>query len=680
MPTSVKKKENLNDYFPVADAGAWRQLREIDYAAYESALKTADCLGADASFVLSTITPKTQRGAMQVFNSLFKAGDFDTALSYSAKMCKQFPNLDQSPQLMEKRIVCMNKVKPPNLIEANILAKRMFEADSSNGEAAGVYGKALKLLAEKARTQNDTTIANQLMTQRAAVLLKGFERSGEFYPGINAAYALAELGNHDKAGQVAKWSALSAQASIDTRDWWARISAVEAAVIANDKDLLKSAMIKLADVEHVEAWMLTTTIQTLQSLDRNIYPLAKEVGAKIQAQSYLEYKGTQPPLHPMISKTYSYRNMGVNFSGGQHIDGNFKFGGQLPSHAVSSWDRTQFKQLLQLPFEQWLAPAVATQIRNTTGFDSLAQCKDPHIVLSALDTIVRSNYDTDGKQIREQRGIKEAGEGLERLDSKEHKIFDDYVTRTNTLWFGDDQRAADSRTSVALNFAIGVGDCRHHAASKQLLFDLWQEQQLVNIIQTGLSALNKADTKISENAIQQYEALANLRLRTADVEVSSYIAGDKPYVVLRSDNGTPLFSNEKRTIEEHTLNILVKTDVLGNVEKADLADSFYQTEYPLGSGALPTQQGFDFSVAQIHVQDNDIKQSVPVHLKPTAYAGERSKPQIDETGCEGLYNGVPTAVSPLDILRLRQDRGARIAFINDTNPYTNKFEEIQFSL
>lgn len=663
----------------VEEASKWRALRDKDSASHTAAINTANVLGVEVATVLHTLKPNTQRGAMHVFNSFFQEGDFDSALAYCPVIFKSFPKLENSPQLTEKRIVAMNKTTPPRLVEAYNLAKKMFELDPSNGEAAGIYGKTLKCLAEKARVDRNPEQARSLMTERANVLLKGFEQSGEFYPGINAAYAFAALGDHKRAQEVAQWCSLSAQASIDTRDWWARVSAVESAVIANDPDMLKKSMSLLAQVENVQDWMRETTVQTLGSLDPAVYPLAKNVQQDIGTNKYLELKGTQPALHPMISKTYSYRNMGVNFSGGQHIEGNLKFGGQLPAHAVSSWDRNEFKKLLALPLDNWLDAGISTKVKNAIGVSSLNECSDPHKVLAALDVIIRNNYDTDGAQVRGYIGLNKDTGGLERLDSREHEVFDTYIKKTNAMWFGDNQRSADSRTSVALNFAMGIGDCRHHAASKQLLFDLWQEKQLATLIQKGLTSSSTGDSIAAVQLVGQYNDLANLRLRTADVEVSSYIAGDTPYVIPRSSKGEPLFSDKKRTVEEHTMNILVKTDSQGAVVDANLCDSFYQKEYQFGAGKLPVLNAFDVQATTISVEKNNSIQQIPVFIKPTVYAGERAKPQLDETGCEGLHMGVPTSTGSLDILQHRKQYGAR-AVLFDGAVTQNVEAELSFGL
>ena len=251
----------------VEEASKWRELRDKDSASHTAALNTANVLGVDVATVLHTLKPNTQRGAMHVFNSFFKEGDFDSALAYCPIIFTSFPQLEKSPQLTEKRIVAMNKTKPPRLMEAYSLAKQMFESDPSNGEAAGIYGKTLKLLADKALLEKNPEQARSLMKERANILLKGFEQSGEFYPGINAAYAFSALGEHKRAQEVAQWCSLSAQASIDTRDWWARVSAVESAVIANNPDMLKKSMGLLAQVEDVQDWMRATTVKNLSILD-----------------------------------------------------------------------------------------------------------------------------------------------------------------------------------------------------------------------------------------------------------------------------------------------------------------------------------------------------------------------------------------------------------------------------
>lgn len=643
-----------------SEGDSWREARERDASRLsewsEAAASSSSPLGLHA--VPSSM--ETSRGGFAVFDALFRRGEFDAALDFSAELSRSFPELADSPSLAEKRIVCMNKATPPRIEEAIAAAEALAAAAPHSGEAAGALGKAHRVRAAAAAAAGDPEQAALSQRQSMEAYLRGFLSSGEFYPGINAAYALESSGDFSQAQAVAKWTGKSALSVWDNHDYWSCASAMEAAVLSGDAEALDLASRKMVAHRESPDWMFDATINSLLGLSPDRFPLA---GPALEALSSRlgSFEPDPAPRHPILEKTFSYRNMGSDFAGGEFISGNLAFGGQLPAHAVSRWDRRQFRQLLDAPLADWLPADVAAEASRLAGADRLSASKDPKAVLASLDAIIRNSFDTDGRASRESllSGARADSDGLERLDSDEHKAFDASVRSLNESFLAGRPREADSRTNVALCFAMGIGDCRHHAQAKQMLFDLWQDHRLSEIAALGVQAALRNDQASEDILEREYDSLSRILLRTAHVEVFSQAQGQGLYDIERGASGLPLQGQEIRHIESHSMSFLVRVDAAGHPVSARLADSFYQKEYPFGDGELDLSSGkFDFSAGNIRLEAPDGSLvSSEVRIAPSPFAGKCSKQSPDETGANPLFMGIEAqSSSVLSLMASRKDQ------------------------
>ena len=264
--------------------------------------------------------------------------------------------------------------------------------------------------------------------------------------------------------------------------------------------------------------------------------------------------------------------------------------------------------------------------------------KDPEKFLAAADKIVRRSYGTEERE-------------LEDLHSTGHKIYDDTVNGLVRLSGISDRKTGDSRTNISVIMGLGLGDCRHHAQAKQLLFDVWQKHHMNTALKNAYDALKHGDTEGHVRHLEEFNAIESVELRTIDATVTAPVQTDGLYKVRRGKDGTALADPEggMNPVEDHTMTILLQKNSSGILENLRFADSFYQEHYAWGDGDIP--------VGDLTLDENDhivipaktlkavdpesgrlIYQ--PVQLHPTPYAGKRDETSDDEHG-KLLLLGIP---------------------------------------
>ena len=219
---------------------------------------------------------------------------------------------------------------------------------------------------------------------------------------------------------------------------------------------------------------------------------------------------------------------------------------------------------------------------------------------------------------------------LRMFYSSEHKDFDDFMKKFNGVL--NVEKQDDSRTNVMADFWLGKGDCRQHAYTKQLFFDIWKTDNINKILEKSYNSLEKNDDKTFNEETEKAKSLVNLQMFVFDSIVTAPIQMEKRYL--------PKVDNEERKIltadgsfnevEDHTWNGLVKLNENGVIENFTKTDSFYQNEYKFGSGIeaniedIPTK-GFLGGELEVINSATNQAEKVEVKLIPTPYAGGREK-------------------------------------------------------
>jgi hypothetical protein len=296
--------------------------------------------------------------------------------------------------------------------------------------------------------------------------------------------------------------------------------------------------------------------------------------------------------------------------------GNTHFGGQLTAHCVHQRDIAFFTKMLSIPLIE--LPIESDGLINP--YQTLGDIDDPKELSKIADLLIRFAFKT--------------GQGKEKLNSAEHKIFDEKVIAL--FWYlgavTPDLRKnlPDTYTNVAYSLATGLGDCRHQAQVKQLMFDMWQKGKINNWIKgiEAIDAMEKGD--ITDALKARREDYVNLikenlktQMRVIHTEVHAPVEMKDKLPVWKGDH--LVLGENAQTVEEHTLNVLVHYDDKGNIEDVELADSFYWETYDFRSGRVDIDgfsSGERVQVDKIKVFDPDNEElvEVPVYMKPTPWS------------------------------------------------------------
>jgi hypothetical protein len=545
------------------------------------------------------------------------------------------------------------------------ICQKLLDEGLGNGEVYGAMGKAwLK--------KDDLEKSSYYYEQ-------GFLCDFETYPGINVAYREIERGNPDRARDIAK---ILQMASIrdgvqDSHDYWAHAIAFESAAIGGaDRKEIDAIFDRMQSLvgNNLEPWMLESSLAAmkrvapLMTADSFAYTIKRLEGAltktafKNAADPDAAASAPEPDLlRGLKEASFSYRGLASNFIGQNFVSGNFRFGGQLPDHSLTRTDWAQFQNLLRQP--------LAELTGDTTHTKTLGEISDTSEFMRAADAVVRRAFSTDRNE-------------LEDLTSDGHSRYDESVYALLKLSGieGDSsaRRHADSRTNISVIMGLGLGDCRHHAQAKQLLFDVWQKEHMNQRLANAYQALKDGDQTAFAHEIKEFKAIEAQELRTFDVVVKAPIKVNGPYSPAYDATGSMVADENSamNVVEEHTMTILLQSGANHKVESVRFADSFYQNHYEWGDGAIPLKDIlFDgdgtlvLPAKTIETRDPATGNIIhmPVELHPTPYAGKRDQASGDEHG-KLLLLGLPVPADFSLADKLSQtpaERGQRLGEMRD---------------
>lgn len=545
------------------------------------------------------------------------------------------------------------------------ICQKLLDDGLGNGEVYGAMGKAWL---QKGDLEKSSHYYEQ-----------GFLCDFETYPGINVAYREIERGNPDKARDIAK---ILQMASLrdgvhDTKDYWVLAIEFESAAIREtgkaEIDEIYGRIEKLSG-DGLEPWMLESSMNAMKRIQKHYvaagqpsesfaYAIQKLEGGftKLSFGQAVRPDAAAPQRQPDVSHalremSFSYRGLASNFTGQHFVSGNYRFGGQLPDHSLTRTDWQQFQDLLKQPLSALTGDPAQTK--------TLGEITDTEKFLRASDAVVRRAFSTDRND-------------LENITSEGHSRYDESVYALLKLSGIDgdsaDRKLSDSRTNIAVIMGLGLGDCRHHAQAKQLLFDVWQKQQMNDVLRGAYQALQHGDDSSFAKKIEEFRAIESQELRTFDVVVAAPIKINGLYSPVTDASGLPVADEEgaMNVVEQHTMTMLLQSGPDHKVETVRFADSFYQNHYPWGEGVVSTADMIFNHEGALSIPGKTVNVSdsltgkpihVPVELTPTRYAGKKDNPSGDEHG-KLLLLGLPVEEGfdlSAKLQQSPQERGARI--------------------
>ena len=342
--------------------------------------------------------------------------------------------------------------------------------------------------------------------------------------------------------------------------------------------------------------------------------------------------------HHWIEDTFNYKGISSN-----HIEGNFRFGAQLYDHSINHFDRQFFEKILDTPLTSLMEghnlPSGFEHIKTLRDIETIEQFN------AFVDPYIRQKFHTDSLK-------------LEDLTSDGHKVFDKtmlgLISVCGASTPDERRKITDSRTSISMSLTLGLGDCRHHAQAKQLLFDVWHTQkldQLLTDIHKAKEEGNPEQVKALTEAFNQFDTK---QINTADIEIWLPIELSPQGQPLRNPDGKFIMNSTRNQVkvEEHTLNVELETDLENNeLKKVKLCDSFYHDTFPWADCEIPINQTSGrqtITAGSIEVYNPSTNQNelIPVSIKRTAYAGTRDL--YDSTNRYLFLMGQPVAPSSIE--------------------------------
>ena len=571
-----------------------------------------------------------------IFSKLKDGSCFEEMIDiYEASSSQHFI---QSTKIQEFLAVAYHKVgekeiKEGNIERAKILLEKsevvlnnLIEQGKGNGEVFAIKAKIYKLKNKIFANTESVDKKNILLQKSIEMSEQGYLLGFEFYPGINLVYNKITLSSETddseelkKSLKIAELVYMSAQKAggIQSNDFWTVTTMLEASILqGKQNERLLNRVLDLAQVD----WEIDAPIENLSRLKvqlnqfsslanknkliKNIdWAIEKLEKCKKQLQSgnkqNNENKEEISPENKILRNGFSYGEI-ASFSGG-----NIDYGGQLHDHVVNRWDIDVAKKILD--------------------YLELSENDDFNHFNEVIDNIIRNKYGT---------------KSLEDLSSPEHKEFDIFMKNFNKIM--SVQKQTDSRTNIMVDFYLGKGDCRQHAYTKQLFFDVWKINRVNHYLESAYKALNKNNQKEYIEATNKAKEMINLQMMVFDSTIKSAIKITDKYSPVRNTSGELIKSDNIEEVEDHTWNGLVKFNDDESIDEFFMTDSFYQNEYQFGGinsidkkgqsiNGIPVEDFSDFSNKEkgfrcgyIEVINNfGKKEKIEVRMIPAIYAGNR---------------------------------------------------------
>lgn len=499
----------------------------------------------------------------------------------------------------------------------------------------------------------------------------GFKETLDPFIGLQAVHANLESGNKKRAEETAKVVYLAAlrDGAEESKDFYAVSAALQAACIAGaEPEKIAHLSNRLAHCVQYE-WQKDEIERNLKTIEQNGFDAAKVVQQEISGWKLKEDArksglivienlkkddrtfGEDEKLSALHEHSYNYRGCGSDFRGVSRVGGNMEFGGQLPSHTVSRQDLELFTALIHHTPEE-------LGIKNLEGLDPelpLDQIKEPEVFMKAADRLIRQTFMTGnfaGRGLHlEENALSKEADGKSVYDrtvagalEESGKISDIDTLPEEEQW--KEKAFVDTRTNISAIFALGMGDCRHHAQVKQIMFDMYQRKRMNDALGAMLDQVREGKTIDLENGkeAQAFYKELNTELRTTDVQVMMPIkmhqqkkVGKKWVPAKEGEEGAqdatykPVLTGDKKytvdesgamhNLEDHTLCWFIRKDKEGRLESLEMRDAFYQEKH-YGWGDRPVDIESEISLETR--KDKDGKEYTALKIKAGTIKGDKT--------------------------------------------------------
>lgn len=615
---------------------------------------------------------------MTVFRLLLNNKAFNQAIDFYSK-CQ---NEDFKSSLMVKELlmVGLNKNNQPERTIA--LGERLIKENQVSGDVYGALGKAYyQMYQDQSKTSEERSA---YLLKSAQTYEKGFADFAEFYPGINAAYKYIEYGDIDKATKIAEivYLACQKEGANETNDYWCTTTLLESSCILNKpREEIIHNLNRLLSYEMPE-WAWETTKNTLENVGKfvsqetsdSIKLVISKLDQKLTNSNFEVDSNTktfenqnEEKINCIINNSYNYRGLASNFEGSSSVSGNINFGGQLPPHTISRADIEIFDSIINSPMTSIFPNEDMPE--EFKGYESLAKIDDIETFLKLTDKFIRYHFSTEN--------FAQTGLHLEHNAEINNSIYDQTVSSMFSLAGIEGNKNADARTNITSMFSAGMGDCRHHAQVKQLLFDRWQGNKMKSLLIDCYQNQLTGDTALYNKNLNQFNKLLNTQLRTIDVEVNLPIKINGKYDAVKSPDGKFINQDEYSLLEDHTMTLLLDTNSSEPIIK--VVDAFYQNNYDWANRTVDIDDvtidkngDFFMPMGELSGDKSANGKQIPIKIKSICYAGKRDKSNIDELGNIMLFFGIPININKQIFFNVLKNRKKMCEKLNGIRTWNAK--------
>ena len=653
---------------------------------------------------------------MRLYTAYMDLHAFDRMIDlYKAADNKDFK---EAPMVREELAVAYRKVRRGN----NALVDKMFDYKTSilisqdlidEGHGYGIsyenIGRCNRYIAQKSTGFK----AEQYYANSRFALEEGFAKTLESSVGIQAVHANILAGNKYRAAELANvvYLATLRDGAEESNDYFCTSAALQAACIAGvSKKQVEHLCGRLESVI-TRSWEFSDILRDLKKIGEEMPSQAlifaqkqlEEASNRRRAAMGMDLMKTRsadnsaisfswehpsgrdkrsftedPKLSAVIEKSYSYRGCGSAFRGANRISGNMAFGGQLPDHAVSRKDLRLFEGLVSMSPNE-LGIELPPPSRTIAGVDMnkpLTDIRDPEAFIQVADRFIRQTFSTENFA---NSGLHMENNAFEKDPKTGESLYDTTVKsvlQAAGKVIGEKDKGIDSRTNISAIFALGLGDCRHHAQVKQIMFDTWQKKQMDDSLRAmSLRVLHGGHIEKHDKDIADFYSVFDTELRTADIQVMMPVkmqqkdGKDQLYKPEHTTDGKYVVdpSGKNHSLEEHTLCWLIRKNRSHKLVSFGIRDAFYQQlHYPWAKmDVSPDDIRLDKSgspiipAGVIPGNKTSTGKPVPVTQYPAVYnSGKRDSFIKDTTGRDINLVGLPMAgfKTSQDFLKMIKDR------------------------
>lgn len=657
---------------------------------------------------------------MRLYTAYMDLHAFDRMIDlYKAAENKDFKD---APMVREELAVAYRKVWRGS----NELVDKMFDYKTSikisqdlidEGHGYGVsyenIGRINRYIAQKSTGFQ----AEQYYANSRFALEEGFLKTLESSVGIQAVHANILAGNKYRAAELANvvYLATLRDGAEESNDYFCTAAALQAACIAgaNKKqvellcdrleniitrpwefsDILRDlkkigeempsqalvfAQKRLEEASDLRKATLSMDLMKARTADNSSISFSWEISSGREKRSFTE----DPKLRAVIEKSYSYRGCGSAFRGANRISGNMAFGGQLPDHAVSRKDLRLFEGLISMSPNE-LGIKLDTPVDGVDMNKPLTDIRDPEAFIKIADRFIRQTFSTENFA---NSGLHMENNAFEKDPKTGESLYDTTVKsvlQATGKVIGEKDKGIDSRTNISAIFALGMGDCRHHAQVKQIMFDTWQKKQMdASLRAMSLRVLHGGRIEKHDKDIAEFYSVFDTELRTADVQVMMPVqmrqkdGKDQLYNPEKTADGKYIVdeSGKNHSLEEHTLCWLIRKNRSHKLVSFGIRDAFYQQlHYPwakmdvnVDDIRLNKNGNPIIPAGQISGDKTSTGKPVPVMQYPAVYnSGKRDSFIKDTTGRDINLVGLPMAgfKTPQGFLKMIKDREGMFAIM-----------------